>query len=232
MSTKKIVSPAQASGFRPETLRDAAYQGAHSAETLAACARFLRDIQPDILEAGIKEEHRKELNEGWQVRFNELHPADLFIVKEGLYIKVADRKVKLPDGTVTAEFGVGLAMGLTSQEFGKLKGEDPNKHAIIRGWRESFSKYCSGRLAEMISILTKDAKAAELAANGGTVQRKTLNFTETLEKVFAELTKQRKNKTAKGDTTAPDEIKWRMACDALRKELNRKEEPKVEEKTE
>lgn len=232
MSTKKIIRPAQASGFVPETLRDAAYQGAHSAETLAACARFVRDIQPDILEAGIKEEYRKELNEGWMVRYNERNPADLYILKEGVYIKVEDRKVRLPDGTVTAEFGVGLAMGLTSQEFGKLKGEDPNKHAIIKSWRESFSKYCSGRLAEMISILTKDAKAAELAANGGTVQRKTLNFTETLEKVLAELTKQRKNKQAKGDTTSPDEIKWRMACDALRKELNRKEEPKVEEKTE
>jgi hypothetical protein len=232
MSTKKIVSPAQASGFVPETLRDAAYQGAHSAETLAACARFLRDIQPDVLEKGVTDENAKELKEGWQVRFNERNPADLYILKEGVYIKVADRKVKLPDGTVTAEFGVGLAMGLTSQEFGKLKGEDPNKHAIVKGWRESFSKYCSGRLAEMISILTKDAKAAELAANGGTVQRKTLNFTETLEKVLVELTKQRKNKQAKGDTTSPDEVKWRMACDALRKELNRKEEPKVEEKTE
>lgn len=224
----KTIKPAQVN-FTPETLKDAAYQGAHSSETLASCARYLRDVQPDVLDKGVTDENLSQLKDGWQVRYNELNPAELYIFREGSYIPVQDRKVKLPEGTVTAEFGVNQAMSLTPQEFGKLGGEDSKKHAIIKDWREGFSKYCSRRLGEMMTILAKDKKDAELAALGGKPQlRKTLNFTETLEKVLAELSKQRKNKTKKGDTSAPDEVKWRMAMDAMKKELNRKDEPKAE----
>ena len=224
----KTITPAQVN-FTPETLKDAAYQGAHSSETLASCARYLRDVQPNVLDKGVTDENLSQLKDGWRVRFNELNPADLYMISEGLYIKTVNKREDLPAGTVTAEFGVNQAMSLTPQEFGKLGGEDSKKHAIIKDWRERFSKYCSRRLGEMIAILTKDEKDAELAALGGKPQlRKTLNFTETLEKVLAELSKQRKNKQAKGDTTSPDEVKWRMAMDAMKKELNRKDEPKAE----
>jgi len=63
------VTPAAAAGYRPENLRDAAYMGAHSAETLAACAMFLRDIQPNVVTEDITEDNLKQLKDGWAVRY-------------------------------------------------------------------------------------------------------------------------------------------------------------------
>jgi len=214
----KTISPSQVN-FKPESLRDAAYQGAHAGDTLASCARYLRDVQPDILDKGITTENKAQLVEGWQVKYNEMHSGDTYMIIEEKYIPVEAGK-KAPDNVPTALFTVGVAMSMTSQEFGKLKSIDAGKHSIIGKWRERFSKFCSDQLNGMLAILKKDEAEALRIANGGQPRtRATLDFVETLEKHLEELSKQRKNKAARGDTTTPDEVKWKAACEGFKKAL-------------
>jgi hypothetical protein len=167
MATRQIpaagaapVTPAAAAGYRPENLRDAAYMGAHSSETLGSCARFLLDVQPNVLEAGIEDENLKQLRSGWEVRYSELHSGQRYMVKEGKYIPIDD-KAEVSQGTETAFFTIGTATAYTQQAFGKLKGEEPEKHAIVKQWREAFQKYCSNRANEMLSILRRAQAAKE-----------------------------------------------------------------------
>ena len=217
MATSKIVAPAAASGYRPMNLKDAAYQSAHSSETLAACAMFLQDAQPNVLEAGISEDNLKELKTGWELRYTELHPGDRYMVKEGKFIPIA-KDAKVSEGTETLFFTIGTATAYTQQAFGKLKSEEPEKHAIVKQWREGFQKYCSNRANEMLSILRRAQAAKEPRT------RKTNDWAETATNAFKALKDQRKNKAAKGDTTAPPELKFVMAIAAFYAVLNRDDE--------
>jgi len=204
------VTPAAAAGYRPENLRDAAYMGAHSAETLASCAMFLRDIQPNVVDSDITEDNMKQLKDGWAVRYAERFPGDLYMVKEGKYIPLKGVKTEdIPKGTETAFFTLGVALGYTTHAFGQLGQSEPEKHSIIKKWREDFQKYVSNRKNEMLSIIRKDAAA------GKTQKRVTNDWTASAKKMFDALKDQRKNKAAKGDTSAPPEAKLKAAIEAF-----------------
>ena len=205
-----VVTPATVAGYRPENLRDAAYMGAHSSETLASCAMFVRDVQPNVVTEDITEGNLKQLKEGWAVRYAERFPGDLYMVKEGKYIPLKGVKTEdIPKGTETAFFTLGVAMGLTTHAFGVLGQQEPEKHAIIKQWREDWQKYFSNRKNEMLAIIRKDAAA------GKTQKRVTNDWTASAKKMFDALKDQRKNKAAKGDTSAPPEAKLKAAIDAF-----------------
>lgn len=187
--------------------------GAHSSETLASCAGFLKDIQPDVVEKGISEDNLKQLKEGWAVRYAELHPGDLYMVKEGNYIpiKTGDKVAK---GTETAFFTIGVALGYSTHSFGALKADEPGKHAIVGKWREDFQKYVSNRKTEIMSILRK------LAGEGKKRTRVPNDWTASAKLMFQAMKDQRKNKQAKGDPSAPPEAKLIAAIAAFYAALN------------
>jgi hypothetical protein len=207
------VTPAAAAGYMPTNLRDAAYMGAHSSETLGSCARFLLNVQPNVLEAGIAEDNLKQLRSGWETRYSELHSGQRYMVKEGKYIPIDD-KAEVSQGTETAFFTIGTATAYTQQAFGKLKSEEPEKHSIVKQWREAFQKYCSNRANEMLAILRR----AEAAKEPRT--RKTNDWVQSAAELFQKMKDQRKNKHSKGDTTAPAEAKLLAAIAAFYAALN------------
>lgn len=205
-----VITPATVAGYRPENLRDAAYMGAHSSETLASCALFLRDIQPNVVDSDITEGNMKQLRDGWAVRYAEKFSGDLYMIKEGKYIPLKGIKTEdIPKGTETAFFTLGVALGFTTHAFGQLGQREPEKHSIIKKWREDFQKYVSNRKNEMLAIIRKDAAA------GKAQKRVTNDWTASAKKMFDALKDQRKNKAAKGDTSAPPEAKLKAAIDAF-----------------
>jgi hypothetical protein len=208
-----VITPASVAGWMPTNLKDAAYMGAHSSETLGGCAKFLLRTQPNVLEAGITEDNLKQLKEGWEVRYSELHSGQRYMVKEGKYIPIAD-DAEVSQGTETAFFTIGTATAYTQQAFGKLKSEEPEKHAIVKEWREAFQKYCSNRANEMLAILRR----AEAAKEPRT--RKTNDWVQSAAELFQKMKDQRKNKHSKGDTTAPAEAKLLAAIAAFYAALN------------
>jgi hypothetical protein len=211
----ETVTPAAAAGYVPQNLKDAAYMGAHSQETLASCAMFLKNIQPNVVEAGISDDNLKQLKTGWELRYSELHPGASYMVKEGKYIPLEGVKSEdIPKGTEVVCFTIAVATAYTQQAFGKLKSEEPEKHAIIKQWRESFQKYYSNRANEMLAILRRQEAAAAPRT------RKTNDWVQSAAELFQKMKDQRKNKQAKGDTTAPAEAKLIAAIAAFYAALN------------
>lgn len=205
MATKPI-SPAMVS-FVPKNLRDAAYQAAHAGQSLRQCAMFVRDTQPDVLEKGLTDTNKADLYSGWQLKYREDHADQRFVIRENRLIPLA-ANVADQEGMVV--FNVDVAMMLTTQAFGKLNSEDPERHAVIGKIRTQFQAYCSNRWADMLRII-KEADADGKPKSG----RRTLDFTAKLAEVFDKLKTERKNKQAKGDATVPSAEVFQSAIDAF-----------------
>jgi len=205
MATKPI-SPAMVS-FVPKNLRDAAYQAAHAGQSLRQCALFVRDEQPDVLEKGLTDANKADLYSGWQLKYREDHADQPFVIRENRLIPLAD-DVADQEGMVV--FNVDVAMMLTQQAYGKLKSEDPDRHAVIGKIRTQFQAYCSNRWADMLRII-READSEGKAKAG----RRVLDFTAKLAEVFDKLKTERKNKQAKGDTTVPSAEVFQAAIDAF-----------------
>ena len=119
---------------------------------------------------------------GAALRKREL-PEEIRYSKEG-----ADRYV--PDENGGFVMNYDIAMGYTSHEFGQLKAEYPNLHAMVKTIREAVTKYTSKRLANLKAM----AKAQEPAAARGQAD----NFEEYLAKRQEESITRRNNAEKKG----------------------------------
>jgi hypothetical protein len=135
-------------------------------------------------------------------------------VINGHYVKatpehIANKSVEKID------VGLDFAFSLTSQEFGKLKNTEPEKHALIAKVRDTVQVYCSNRLGDL------KRSANKILAVGQSRTRTTLDFVQSVTKVFDALEKSVKVKQGKGDTTA-NNVQFRMAKDAFWTAYNKK----------
>ena len=192
------------------SLRDLGYKQAQSADTLEDAARYAIDNIAGFPEA-IMPEAKAEVVGGYRLRYAENKPAKTFIVVDGNYLPEADVKAK--KGAEKVIIGVDYAFSFTSQEFGKLKNENPALHAIIGEVRNNASTYCSNRFAELV------IKAKKLLAPRAGGKRQELTFTESMTKVFDAQEKSCKVKQAKGDLVA-DISKYKLAVQAFWSTMN------------
>lgn len=152
-------------------------------------------------------EAKAELYTGYQKRFSENNPPETFAVINGHYVKASPEHI---ENKAVEKIAVGFdfAYSLTSQEFGKLKNTEPEKHAVIAKVRSDVQTYCSNRFGDL------KRKANEILKPAGSRTRTTLDFTDSVVKAFDALDKSVKIKVSKGDSTA-NELKFRMAKDAF-----------------
>ena len=188
------------------SLRDMGYQQAKTGDNLTTQAQFAIDTITGF-PADIPAEAKSELYAGYQLRYNENHPAETYAVINGHYVKATDEQVKNKK-VEKVEIGVAYAFSYSSQEFGKLANTNPALHAIVKKWRSDVSDYCSNRLGDLKRAATK------LLNKGKTTQRQTLDFAESAKKVFDQLGNSVKVKAGRGDTTA-DPVKFKQAVDAF-----------------
>ena len=106
------------------------------------------------------------------------------------------------------EVGVAYAFAYSSQEFGKLVNTNPALHGLVKMWRSDVSDYCSNRLGDLKS------KAKKILKKGQPSSRDTLDFVQSMTKVFTAQEKSVKVKQAKGDTTA-DPAKFKTAVNVF-----------------
>lgn len=187
------------------SLADLGYAQAGTADTLLDQARYaIANIKG--FPAEISAECRAELYKGYIRRFNSNNPARTYAMIDGNYVEATPEheNAKVEKIIIGADF----AFSYSSQEFGKLKGVEPKKHAIIKDWRDDVTEYCSNRLGSLkraaSSIIGKDKPRT----------RTTLDFVESLNKIIGELEKSVKVKQTKGDTTA-DPAKFKTAIKAF-----------------
>lgn len=186
------------------SLKDSAFQQAGAAKTLEDVAKFVIDKVPGF-PADIPSEAKAELYEGYKLKFAALHPPKMYAVIDGHYVNPSAEH--LDNAKVEkVEIGVPFAFSFTSQEFGKLKNDNPALHAIIGRIRSEFSTYASNRLGDLKG-------AARKILNGGKSRERTANkdFGEWVEEWFKDTAPTRlKSANSRGDASA-DEKRWNAA---------------------
>jgi hypothetical protein len=189
-----------------KSLRDMGYAQAKTGDSLADQAQYAIDLIAGF-PSDIPAESRAELYSGYQLRFNENRPAVTYAVINGHYTIATAEQIANPK-VEKIDVGVTYAFSYSSQEFGKLANTNPALHGIIKAWRSDASDYCSNRLGDL------KRAALKLLNKGKTQQRQTLDFAESMTKLFDAQAKSVKVKAGRGDSTA-NETKYKAAVAAF-----------------
>lgn len=196
--------------FEITSLKDGAYKQAVATDRMRGVARFVMAQSksfPETVEDGVKE----QLHEGYRLRFNEVNKPETYAVVNDHYILIDGSNPDL-DTKEKVIIGVDYCYAYSQQQYGKLKNENPNLHALIKGWRDRTSSYCSNRLADLkrqARTILNEGKTRDRAATIDFAQR----ITETF-KGDQGLIVKCKNAFARGDVTA-SEAKLKVAIDAF-----------------
>jgi hypothetical protein len=202
MSKAKQVAPSLSS-VNVTSMKDAGYQSAISDERKDSVARYVYAQCPNFTNE-VSDEVKTQLRAGWALRWQELNPAksynDSWIpVENGSYVMTVD-----------------VCFSYSQQAFGQLKEADPVKHGIIKGVRDAFNKYCFNRMADLKTAVRKVENEGKPK-----VKAPTKGFTQYIDEMFKSVKARAKTAKARGDDSAPDEVKLRMAIDAFNNTLSK-----------
>ena len=180
-------------------LKQIGYQQASFADNLKGLARSVYEQYPN-LDDEVSDEVKAELNAGYQLRVaeNQSNIDQHFVVENGNYLPVEKLAFDNHKGEKYHRT-VANIMAYTPQAFGALRQSNPQLHAVIKAERDSVSKYCSNRLADL-------KKAIHAIKNEGVarVRGATKTFAETVKDTLDGLKKKCANAKARGDDTAND----------------------------
>jgi len=183
------------------SLKDAGYQAAKHGEGMAQVARFVIEECPTFLDS-VPDEVKAELKEGHALRWQELNPA----------IRYTADWIPSKDGGT--EVSLAYCMSYSQQAFGQLKNEHPIQHDIIRQIRTKFNKYSSNVMGDLIRAVRR------LMSEGqDKTKSATKDYTKFLSDMFDTCKSRCKTANARGDVSAPSEIKLRQAIDAFYAQL-------------
>jgi hypothetical protein len=178
------------------SLKDLGYQQAGTGDSLDNQAEYAL-VNISGFPEDISSEAREMLYEGYRQRKSERNPAKVYAVVNDHYILATPEQIKNAK-VEKVEIGVAYAFAYSSQEFGKLKNTNPALHGIIKGIRDDVGDYCSNRLGD----LKRACKKILAKRNGTSTTRTTLDFADSMTKLFDAQSKSVKVKEAKRDTTA------------------------------
>jgi hypothetical protein len=188
------------------SVKDFGYQQALTGDRLVNQAQYALDNFVGFPET-LADETKTDLYAGYQLRFAENNPAKIYAVVNDHYVLATDEQVKNKK-IEKIEIGVAYAYSYSSQEFGKLKNTNPALHGIVGSVREKFSTYASNKLGD----LKREAK--KILNSGKTSTRTTMDFVQSMTKIFDAQGKSVKVKQDRGDTTA-NALKYKMAIKAF-----------------
>jgi hypothetical protein len=202
MSKAKQAAPSLGS-VTVTSMKEAGYQSAISGERIDSVARYVYSQCPNFTNE-VSDEVKTQLRAGWALRWQELNPAvsynDSWIpVENGSYVMTVD-----------------VCFSYSQQAFGQLKEADPVKHGVIKGVRDAFNKYASNRMADLKSAVRKVENEGKPK-----VKAPTKGFTQYIDEMFKSVKARAKTAKARGDDSAPDEVKLRMAIDAFHNTLSK-----------
>lgn len=188
------------------SVRDFGYQQAKTGDSLVDQAQYAIDNFTGFPE-DLASEVKTELYSGYQMRYNENNPAKLYAIINDHYVLATEDQANNKK-IEKIEIGVAYAYSYSSQEFGKLANSNPALHGLVKSVREKFSTYASNKLGD----LKREAK--KILNAGKTSTRTTLDFTQSMTKLFVAQEASVKVKQDRGDTTA-DLAKYRVAVKAF-----------------
>lgn len=193
--------PADVNSITLTSLKDSAYRQAGATQTIETVARFVLDHAPGFPET-VTDEVKRELYDGYRMKFNELSPPVNYIVLDGNYLDESTVQ-ELPKRQVErVSIGVEFCYAYSQQEFGKMKDTNPALHAIIKIVREKCATYCSNRLGDL-------KRTAKKIMNGGKSRERTANmdFRHFVDNWLTEIAPTRlKSAAARHDSSADVEV--------------------------
>lgn len=169
-----------------KSYKDAFYNAARATDTVAESARFIHAKCPTFLDS-IPEDVAVEMDEGLSLRFSEIKPAVTYSRIDGNLVEGAKGKEKI-------EVSVFFAMSYTPQAFGALRTEDPQMHALIKVWRDAWSKYRSNRIGDIKREIRR-------LIDGPRTRSVTKTFVEYLVDALDNMVTRGKNAKSRGDDT-------------------------------
>lgn len=226
MKATKQTTPAHDAA--PQNEKEAAYRFAVTRDSGRSIVEWMLEKHDDFADK-VSDETREQLYEGFATRFHENQGENVYIKGDtGALIlagntvkataqngKVLPRVTTIPAGAVA--YGIHHVQAYTPQERGMLKSKDPVLHEILSKIATAFNKYASNTLGDM-----QRAAAKILAERRGQTQtRQTLEFIQSLDKMFDAMEKRVKNAEKRKDATA-DAVRFKMARDAFIKTYNAK----------
>jgi len=203
MSKAKQAAPSLGS-VNVTSMKEAGYQSAISDERKDSVARYVYAQCPNFTNE-VSDEVKTQLKAGWALRWQELNPA----------VSYNDSWVPVESGgayTMT----VDVCFSYSQQAFGQLKEADPVKHGVIKGIRDTFNKYASNRMADLKSAVRKVENEGKPK-----VKAPTKGFMQYIDDTFKAVKARAKTANARGDDSAPNEVKLRIAIDAFNYELSK-----------
>lgn len=169
------------------SIQDGAFKQAQANETLVNFAHYMINHVKGFGSKGFKmsPETREELDNGYRLRFSQMEknaPVTYAVIGDN-YIPLdtlsPDQQDKVKE---KVEIGVSVACAYTTHEFGKMKNDRPQYHAVIGEWREKTSTYCSNRRKDL------ERQAYNIVNGSAKGKRKAnLNFGESVDKVIDDL---------------------------------------------
>lgn len=197
--------------FEITSLKDGAYKQAVATDRMRSVARYVM-AQSKAFPESVSDEIKEQLYEGYRLRFNEINMPEKYAVVNDHYLLIDGSNPDLENEREKVIIGVDYCYAYSQQQYGKLKNENPNLHALIKGWRDRTSSYCSNRLADLkrqARVIMNEGKTRERTATIDFAQRVTETF-----KGDQGLVVKCKNAIARGDNTA-NEAKLKTAIDAF-----------------
>lgn len=192
------------------SLTDLGYRQGATRDALRNQAQYAIDNIVGFPEE-IDDASKGKIEKGYMMRFNDNRPPKTYGIVDGNYLdfenldKDAQSKVK-----ERVEIGVDVVFSYTQQEYGKLKSTDPAKYNAFKPWREAFTDYKSGCLADLKAMarkLLKNKDGVERAPNldfAAWIERK--DGTDTVG-ILADMQTRCRNGKKRGDATAdPDRL--------------------------
>ena len=207
MATKSPAVPAVDSTVIT-SIKDGAYKQAVASDRMRTVAKYVLEHVKGFPET-VPDEVKAQLYDGYRLRFNEVNPAKQYAVVNDHFVLIDGSNPDLEKEREKVNIGVDYAFSFTQQQFGKLKNENPYKHAIVKDVRDRVNTYCSNRLADL-------KRQARTIQNEGVTRERgaTADFAHRLDAVFTDLMTKCKNAKARGDETA-DEKKFAVARQAF-----------------
>jgi hypothetical protein len=185
----------------PMSIRDLGYKQAAVSGILESQARYAINKIVGFPEE-IGKTDKAELFEGYQLKYNELHPAITYVVVDGNYLPIDELNPEFKDKEFeTINIGIDYIMSFSQQAFGSLRtSDDPMKvklHAVMVDRRKKFGTYCSNRLADLINKAKRLLKENQPRERGATK-----SFGDRVDALMSDLKDKCKTANARGDVTA------------------------------
>lgn len=181
------------------SIKDLAYKQAVTGDTFRNQAKYALANIVGFPES-VPDEAKTQLYDGYRLRLNESNAPVMYAVIDGNYV-VATNEMLANKKIEKIKIGVDYAFSFSQQQFGQMKNEQPQIHALVKEWRDKANKYCANRLSELkrqAKAIMNEGKQRERSA--------TATFAERITDVLNDLQTKCKNAQARGDETANEAL--------------------------